>query len=118
MGVEGEGAHAVVEIGRADGRAALHRVHEGDPGAGGVGPHALDLGERGDIEGLDSLGRQTFDDPRRRVGLHRIEDVAGKALPEPASRYGQGAAPHQGDRALRRPLTDQVQGRMVRVQFT
>ena len=29
-----------------------------------------------------------------------------------------GARPHECDRTFRRPLTDQVQGRMVRVQFT
>jgi len=44
--------------------------------------------------------------------------VAFEVFLEPARRYGHGARSHECDRTFRRPLTDQVQGRMVRAQLT
>ncbi len=49
--------------------------------------HQLDLGDRGHVEAdVTPLAAQGLDDPRRRVGLHGVEDVALKILLEPARR--------------------------------
>ena len=78
----------------------------------------LDLGDRGHIEGRHAVFNEGLDDPRRRIGLHRVEDVAFEIFLEPARRYRHRVRSRNGDRAFRWPLTDQVQGRMVRAQFT
>ena len=118
MAVEREGPHPVIEIGAGDGRPALDRVHEGHAGARRVAGHELDFRNRRDIERPHAIFRQGLDDPRGRIGLYRVKDVAVKISLEPARRYGQNVGAHKCDRTLRRPLTDQVQGRMIRVQFT
>ena len=78
----------------------------------------LDLGQGGDVEGVDALLDQGLDDPARRVRLHRIEDVGFQIILEPARRYGNRTRTHECDWTFRRPLTDQVQGKLVRAQFT
>ena len=70
------------------------------------------------IEGRYAVFNEGLDDPRRRIGLHRVEDVAFEIFLEPARRYRHRVRSRNGDRAFRWPLTDQVQGRMVRAQFT
>ena len=85
-GVEREGAHAVVEVGLRDRGAALHRMHEGQPGARRVRRHQLDLGDRGHVEAAHAVGRERLDHPRRRVRLNGVEDVAFEVVLEPARR--------------------------------
>ena len=118
VGVQGEGPHAVVEIGRGNSLPALDRVHEGQPRARRMFSHELDLGDRRHVEGPDALFGQGPDRPPRGVGLHGVKDVAFEVVLEPARRYGQNARPHKGDRPIGGPLADQVQGIMVRAQFT
>ena len=118
MAIEREGANAIVEIGLRYGRPALHRMHEGHLRAGGMTGHKLDLGDRGDVKAPQPLTPQAFDDPGRRVGLNSVENIAVEVCLEPMRRYGQDVRSHEGDRTFRRPLTDQVQGCMIRVQFT
>ncbi|MNI60874.1 hypothetical protein D3C73_1161140 [compost metagenome] len=118
MAVQHEGAHAVIGIGGLDRAAALDRVHEGQARVRADRTDQLDLGERGDVEGVDALFDQGLDDPARRVRLHRIEDVGFQIVLEPGCRYGDGARTHECDRTFRGPLTDQVQGNLVRAQLT
>ncbi|MNI66896.1 hypothetical protein D3C73_1224890 [compost metagenome] len=118
MAVEHEGAHAVVGVGRTDRAAALDRVHEGQTRVRADRPNQFDLGQGRHVEGVDAVLDQGLDDPARRVRLHRIEDVGFQIILEPLRRYGNGAGTHECDRTLRGPLTDQVQGKLVRVQLT
>ena len=85
---------------------------------GGVLGHQLDLGDRGDVKGPQTLFSQGADCPSRGIGLHGVKDFAFEVVLEPARRYGQNVRPHKGDRAFGGPLADQVQGIMVRAQFT
>ena len=88
VGVEREGLHAVVEVRGRDGGAALDRVHEGHARARGLVGHQLDFVQRRDVERPHAGLRQLTDHPRRRIGLHRVEDVAFKFGLEPARGYG------------------------------
>ncbi len=108
----------MVVVGSLDRTTALDRVHEGQACIGADRANQLDLGNRGHVEGVDALGHQGFDHPARRVRLHRIEDVGFQIILEPLRRYGNRAGTHKCDRTLRGPLTDQVQGKLVRAQFT
>ena len=116
--VEREDPHAEVMVGARDRRAALHRVHEGHPGAGRVRRDQRHLTRRGNVERLDPGAMQGADQPWRRIGLHRIEDIALEVSPEPARRQRRRSRPRQGDRMFGRPLADQVQGVMVGAQRT
>jgi hypothetical protein len=101
VGVERERPHAVFEIGGRDRRAALHRMHEGHARAGGMFADEFDLVERRHVEGSDAGGHEFADHPRRRIGLHRVKDVAFKFSLEPARRYRHRVRSHECDRTFR-----------------
>ncbi len=118
VGVEGEGPDPVVEVRPGDRAPALDRVHEGHARLRDGLSDELDLGQRGHVERAHAIVPQGLDGPRRGVRLDRVEDVAFEVVLEPACRYGHRVGSHKCDRTFRGPLTDQVQGHMVRVQFT
>ena len=93
-------------------------MHEGDARLGQDRAHQPDLGDRGGVKAGHARLDQGLDDPARRVRLNGVEDVGLQIVLEPARRYGNRARPHEGDRTLRGPLADQVQGKLVRAQFT
>ena len=84
--IQREGADPMVEIGRRDRPAVLHRMHEGHARARHELGDQLDLGQARHVEGPHTVRRQGLDDPRRRIGLHSVEDVAFKIFLEPTGR--------------------------------
>ena len=116
--IERESANAIIEVGLGYGGSALHRMHELHPSAGRMFGDQLDFRDGSDVKPVNASLVQRPDCPGRRVGLDSVKNVAAEICLEPARRYGQNVRPHEGDRTFRRPLTDQVQGRMIRAQFT
>ena len=118
MTIQGKGPDTIVEIGLRDGGTALYRVHERHLRTRSVARHQVDLRHGGHVIAVKAGLPQGLDDPRRGVGLDGVENVAAKVSLEPLRRYGQDVGAHKCDRTFRGPLTDQVQGRLVRAQFT
>ena len=83
-GIEAESAHAVFEIGFADGGRRLYRVHEAQHSLRQQGAHQTHLSNRGDIVMRHPCIPQDLDEVRGRVRLHRIEHLARKLLDKEA----------------------------------
>ena len=92
VAVEGEAADAEIAIGAHDRAARLHRIHEVELGIGNA-RHALDLDQRGHIEGADAGLDQRLDDCGRVVGFRGIEHAAGEIGEEPVRRATRGMRP-------------------------
>ena len=100
-GVDDEVAHAVIEIGLADGFAALDRVHEGQMGGGEQPTHQLDLVQRGDVEMADAGGPKALQDIRIGIGFNGIQAGAGEMLEKLGGALGQRFGVHALHRLVR-----------------
>jgi hypothetical protein len=72
LAIDGEGAHAMIEIGRADQPAALDRVHD-MRGRALQRRDLLDLGEGSHVEIPHTGLMQRTEDGRRVVGLDGVQ---------------------------------------------
>ncbi len=96
--VENEVAHAMRAVGRVDGLARLHRVHEMDFCARQQAAHQRHFGERRTIEMRNAAGGKRAQHRRLRIAFDGVENVTGKARDE---RFGS-AADRGGPHAMHR----------------
>jgi hypothetical protein len=61
---------------------------------------------------------QRLEDPGRRIGFDGVKNFAREIVLEPAPSFSNTVRTYTDDRTFYVPRTDQVQGSMVRVQFT
>ncbi len=118
LAVEREDAHAVLEVRPLDRLARLHRMHEGHLRVRITGRDELDLSLGGDVEPAQPGRIHGIERPWGRVRLDGVEHFARKFSLEPGSRYRNPFRPHACDRQFWESIPDQVQGRLIREQFT
>ena len=82
LGIEREGAHAMIGIGLANRLLRLHRMHEADHRFGQDLGDQTHFGDRGHVVMRDSALPQNPEEIRRGIGLDRVERLARKLLDE------------------------------------
>ncbi len=94
VAVEGEAPDAEIAIGAHDGAARLDRVHEEQLRAFDR-RQALDLDQRGHVEGADAGLDQSLDDLGRVVGLGGVQHTAREIGDEPVCRAERSMRPQR-----------------------
>ncbi len=116
--VEHEVAHAIVEIGRADGGARLDRMHEMDRRVRHHRTHLADFGHRSGVE----MGNAAIDEMLEHLGVgiafHSIQHVAGKAVEEGARLLAQLFGAGADHRHFGLEFADDVNGGLFELRGT